>query len=245
MEDGKRRTAILTGAAGGIGQVCLAELLKDGWHVVAADRQPLPWIPQEAASRVLELRVDISLPNAAAHIAEEAVRWTGRIDLLCNNAGIGNAGPVHETSDADLLRFMNVNFAAAFRLSRVALPHMESGASIIHITSVLGLLGTPSTAAYAASKAALIGLTRQMAREYGPRGIRTNAVAPGLIDTQLVRDRLNNDAAFRRIWKHGTPFPRLGKPEDIAKAVRFLASGDAAFVNGHVLVVDGGWSAAG
>src|SRR5690606_15406778 len=102
-------------------------------------------------------------------IAACAAAWTGRVDLLCNNAGIGSAGPVHETSDPELDRFLSVNFVAAFRLSREVLPHMGEGGAIVHIASVLALVGTPCTSSYAASKAALIGLTRQMAREYGAR----------------------------------------------------------------------------
>jgi NAD(P)-dependent dehydrogenase (short-subunit alcohol dehydrogenase family) len=222
------------------------ELVAGGWNVLAVDLAPLPAdLVGCANGRVRTIEIDIAAPGAAEAIAERAAGWSGRIELLCNNAGIGNAGPLHDTTDDALDRYMRVNFAAAFRLSRAVLGHMQAGGTIVHVSSVLGLMGTPSTAAYAASKAALIGLTRQMAREYGPRGIRTNAVAPGLIETGLVRDRLENDAAFGRTWRDGTPFPRLGQARDVARAVCFLASDDAAFVNGHVLVVDGGWSATG
>ena len=237
------RTAIVTGASGAIGQACVAELMREGWTVLGVDRKPPP--AAGASDQLRALQIDVAAPGAAADVIAHACGWTGRIDLLCNNAGIGHARPVHETADEDLARFMEVNFAAAFRLSREALPHMQSGAAVVHIASVVGLKGTPSTSAYAASKAALIGLTRQMAREYGPRGIRTNAVAPGLIETELVRPRLLDDPGFAETWRRGTPFWRLGQPDDVARAVRFLASEDAAFVNGHVLVVDGGWSATG
>lgn len=243
--DTLQRCAVLTGAAGGIGRACLARLAGDGWTVLAVDARPPDGLDAEgAAGRIETLQADIAAPGAAEQIVEHAFRGAGRIDLLVNNAGIGNARPVHETSDEELDRFMAVNFAAAFRLSREALKRMRPGACIIHIASVLALRGTPATSSYVASKAALAGLTRQMAAEYGPRGIRTNAIAPGLIETPLTAGRLAGDASFRRLWADATPWPRLGRAEDIAAAVRFLASPDAEFINGHVLVVDGGWSVA-
>jgi NAD(P)-dependent dehydrogenase (short-subunit alcohol dehydrogenase family) len=149
---------------------------------------------------------------------------------------------VHLTSDEDLDRFLAVNLRAVFRFTREALGALEAGGCIVHIASTFGLMGNPSAAPYATTKAALVGLTRQMAGDYGPKGIRVNAVAPGVIRTPLTEERLGNPA-FRRLMVDTTPFPRIGKPEDIAAAVRFLCSEDASFVNGHVLVVDGGWSA--
>jgi NAD(P)-dependent dehydrogenase (short-subunit alcohol dehydrogenase family) len=112
----------------------------------------------------------------------------------------------------------------------------------VQVASIFGILGSPNSAPYAASKAALIGLTQQMAADYGPRGIRVNAVAPGVIPTQLSEERLRNNAYYRKLVAQPTPFIRLGKPEDIANAVWFLCSDEAAFINGHTLVVDGGWS---
>ena len=130
------------------------------------------------------------------------------------------------------------------RLSREVLKVMQPGGGIINVASVVNFRATPSTSTYTASKAALAGLTRQMASEYGPRGIRCNAVAPGLVETTLTADKLRCDAKFRRIWVDGTPWHRLGRPEDIAAAIAFLASPDAEFINGHTLVIDGGWSVA-
>ena len=238
------RVAIVTGGAQGIGLAIATRLLVDGWMVVSGDiREPaVPAGPQASAARFHAVAQDVSAPGAAEAMVGAAIERFGRLDLLVNNAGIGNARAVHDTLDDDLRRFLEINFVAAFALSRAAVRVMVAGGSIVNIASALAMMGTPTTSSYAASKAALVGLTRQMAVEYGPRGLRINAVAPGLVETALTKARLQGDPEFRRIWKAGTPLPRLGRPEDVAGAVSFLASPDASFINGHVLVVDGGWS---
>jgi NAD(P)-dependent dehydrogenase (short-subunit alcohol dehydrogenase family) len=119
---------------------------------------------------------------------------------------------------------------------------MQAGAAIVNVASTFGLMGNPNSSSYATTKAAVVGLTRQMAGDYGPKGIRVNAVAPGVIRTPLIEERLGMPA-FRHLMVDTTPFPRVGTPQDVAGAVRFLCSDDAGFVNGHVLVIDGGWSA--
>jgi NAD(P)-dependent dehydrogenase (short-subunit alcohol dehydrogenase family) len=241
---GTTGTAIVTGGAQGIGRAIVDRLLADGWSVVSVDAKAHPPAGDQAANAGHHLAIirDLVEPDAAAAVVEAATARFGNVGLLVNNAGIGNARAVHETADEDLQRFLDVNLIALFRMSRAALPAMQAGSCIVNIASVLAVRATPATSSYVATKAAVAGLTRQMAVEYGPRGIRVNAVAPGLIETALTAERLQSDPAFRRIWVDGTPFPRLGRPEDVAGAVRFLASPDAAFVNGHLLVVDGGWS---
>lgn len=240
------RTAIVTGAAGGIGTATVARLLADGWKVAAVDAREFDTAPGIPAGddRILRILRDITDAGASDAIIGATLQQFGGLHLLVNNAGIGHAKAVHETSDAEFDRFIGVNLSSAFRLARAAIPAMRPGASIVHVASVLSLVGTPGTSAYVATKAALAGLTRQMAAEYGPGGIRTNAVAPGLIETPLTIGRLRSDEQFRRIWIDGTPWPRLGRAEDVASAIRFLASDEAEFINGHVLVIDGGWSVA-
>ena len=239
------RTAIVTGAAGGIGTATVVRLLADGWNIVAVDAREFDAVYGAAGDRrVLKIVRDITDPDAADAIVAAALKRFGALHLLVNNAGIGNAKPVHETSDAEFDRFIGVNLSSAFRLARAAIKAMQPGASIVHVASVLSLVGTPGTSSYVATKAALVGLTRQMAAEYGPGGIRTNAVAPGLIETPLTAERLKSDERFRRIWIDGTPWPRLGRAEDVASAICFLAGEEAEFINGHVLVIDGGWSVA-
>lgn len=239
--------AIITGAARGIGRATLHRFVRAGAQVLACDMRAdvLDEARQSSPdpSLVRTLAQDITTDAAPADALAAALDAFGRVDWLVNNAGIGNAKPVDETSDAEWDRFLDVNLRAAFRYARAVLPRLEPGrGAIVHVASIFGILGNPSSAPYAASKAALIGLTRQMAADYGPRGIRINAVAPGVVPTQLSQERLQNDAHYRRLVADPTPFHRLGRPEDIANAVWFLCSDEAGFVNGHTLVVDGGWS---
>lgn len=237
------RIAIVTGAARGIGRATAMRLRADGWSIVAIDQSPMADLPDDLRG-IDEFRCDLTDSAAVKNVVALALERYGRIDLLVNNAGISGSKPVHETDDENLARIMEVNFIVPFRLSREVLKVMQPGSGIINVASVVNFRATPSTSTYTASKAALAGLTRQMASEYGPRGIRCNAVAPGLVETSLTADKLRSDAKFRRIWVDGTPWHRLGRPEDIAAAIAFLASPDAEFINGHTLVIDGGWSVA-
>jgi NAD(P)-dependent dehydrogenase (short-subunit alcohol dehydrogenase family) len=232
---------LVTGAAQGIGRAIAERFLKDGFSVVAVDRNLEGLKSLKGDVAVAEL--DVTTTDAPSKAVALAKNKFGQLDCLVNNAGIGNSKPVHLTSDEEFDRFVAVNFRSVFRFTREALGVMASGASIVHVASTFGLVGNPNNSSYASTKAALVGLTRQMAADYGPKGIRVNAVAPGVIQTPLVQERLGIPA-FRRLMVDTTPFPRIGKPEDVAGAVRFLCSEDAGFVNGHVLVIDGGWSAA-
>jgi NAD(P)-dependent dehydrogenase (short-subunit alcohol dehydrogenase family) len=239
------QVAIVTGAAQGIGRAIAERFLKDGISLVAIDRnrEGLDSLAASAAGRVATGVLDVTADDAPARAVGLAKSRFGRLDILVNNAGIGNSKSVHLTSDEEFDRFVAVNFRSVFRFTREALGVMGPGATIVHVASTFGLIGNPTNAMYCSTKAALVGLTRQMAADYGPKGIRVNAVAPGVIQTPLVQERLDIPA-FRRLMVDTTPFPRIGKPEDVAGAVRFLCSEDAGFVNGHVLVIDGGWSAA-
>ena len=236
------QVAIVTGAAQGIGRAIAERFIKDGISLVAVDRNG-DLLKSLEGKHVATAVLDVTADDAPARAVALAKERFGRLDFLVNNAGIGNSKPVHMTSDEEIDRFVAVNFRSHFRFTREALGAMKSGAAIVHIASTFGMMGNPNNSMYCSTKAALVGLTRQMAADYGPKGIRVNAVAPGVIQTQLVAERLAIPA-FRRLMVDTTPFPRIGRPEDVAGAVRFLCSEDAAFVNGHVLVIDGGWSAA-
>ena len=130
--------------------------------------------------------------------------------------------PIVETTDEDFDRVMGINTTSVFRLSRAAVGVMHEGSAIVNIASVFGLRGNPNSAAYAASKAAIVGLTRQMAAEHGPVASGVNAVAPGLIVTDMTRERIQTSRRFRQLLVETTPFPRRGQPEDVAAAVTFL-----------------------
>jgi len=241
------RVAIVTGAARGIGAAIARRFLRDGCRVLMVDQQDRPE-PETTADLqgplAAYLSCDLAHPEAADHAVHEALERFGQLDILVNNAGVGGARSVAVTDDASWQRILDVNLGAAFRLSRASLSHMlpRTSGVILHISSIYGIVGYSGIAAYAASKAALIGLTHQMAADYGPQGIRVNAIAPGLIETQMTRARLE-DPVYRNLMLGGTPLGRPGQPDDIAGAAAFLCSEDASFITGEVLKVDGGWSA--
>jgi NAD(P)-dependent dehydrogenase (short-subunit alcohol dehydrogenase family) len=240
----KSRVAIVTGAAGGIGRSTVRRLLASGFSVVSVDRDSAGLRDaSDGQANVSSIEVDLVEPSAASVIVSHALKEFGRIDALVNNAGIGAAKAVDQTDDDELERFLNVNFKSAFRLSREVLSVLPSDGCIVNTSSTFGLIGFPVASCYAATKAALVGLTRQMAVDYGPRGIRVNAVAPGLISSPLTQERIRVNPLYRDLLVRGTPYPRIGETTDIASAINFLCSDEASFINGHVLVVDGGWSA--
>ena len=181
------------------------------------------------------MQADVSDPEEAARLVEEA----GEVDILVNNAGITRDGLIARMSDDDWRVVIDTNLGGAFNTCRAAARGMmrRRRGSIVNVTSVVGLRGNPGQANYASSKAGLIGLTKSLARELGSRGVRVNAIAPGYVATALT-DVLNDEQ--RGAIFANTPLGRLGDPEDIAGAVRFLCSDEASFITGEVLLVDGG-----
>ncbi|MFP5511088.1 MAG: SDR family NAD(P)-dependent oxidoreductase [Alphaproteobacteria bacterium] len=164
--------------------------------------------------------------------------------ILCNNAGIARGAHALDTTDEDFTRYFDVNVLGLFRLSRWAVGRMmhTGGGAVVNTASIFGEIGAQNSCGYSASKAAVIGLTRQMANDFGPNGIRVNAVAPGLIETPLTAERIRTEAWRRHQMIDGAPLRRAGQPEDVARAVRFLASDEASFITGQILAVDGGWA---
>jgi 3-oxoacyl-[acyl-carrier protein] reductase len=231
---GKR--ALVTGASRGIGRAIAVELARAGAHVVVGYRSGGD--DAETLARELEgtaVRADVSDPAEAARLVEEA----GELDILVNNAGLTRDGLIARMSDEDWHTVLDTNLGGVFHTCRAAARGMmrRRGGAIVNLTSVVGIHGNPGQTNYAASKAGIIGFTKALARELATRGVRVNAVAPGYIQTALT-DVLPEEV--QQAILGNTPLGRLGTPEDVAGAVRFLCSDDASFVTGEVLLVDGG-----
>jgi meso-butanediol dehydrogenase / (S,S)-butanediol dehydrogenase / diacetyl reductase len=244
--DSRVQVAIITGAGGGIGFGTAQHLSRAGMAIVGIGRDPGKLAALEAEigdpAKVATLSVDIEANDAPAAIVNLALERFGRIDFLINNAGLGSPKPLHETDDAMLDHFLGVMLRAPFRIARETIPHMKPGSGIVNVTSTFAMIGGMRGGAYSAAKGGLKSLTEHMACQYGPQGIRSNCVAPGVTITDMVRHRLD-DKGFKRMQAELTPYPRLGEVDDIASTIAFLCSPGAEFINGQSIVVDGGWSA--
>jgi NAD(P)-dependent dehydrogenase (short-subunit alcohol dehydrogenase family) len=239
------QVAIVTGASGGIGFGCATKLAEAGMAVLVTGRNEdrLAELAHTIgdSDRVLTHAADLTDDDAPKRLADLAVARWGHIDFLINVAGIGSPKPVHETDDESLDHFLGLMLRAPFRLIREVLPYMGPGSAIINVTSTFAVVGGLRGGAYSAAKGGLTALTTHIACEYGSQGIRCNAVAPGVIQTPMTEQRLQ-DKRFRRINTEMTPHQRLGTVDDVASAVAFLCSPGGAFINGQTIVVDGGWS---
>lgn len=239
------QVAIVTGASSGIGLACAAKLGQAGMAVLGIARDPRRLAAVADAvgdpDRVATLAVDVTDDSAPQRIVELAVTRWGRLDFLVNNAGAGSPKPVHETDDETLDYFLDLMLRAPFRLARAALPHLAPGSAIINVTSTFAVVGGLRGGAYSAAKGGLTALTTHLACQYGSRGIRCNAVAPGVIRTPMTEHRLS-DERFQRMNIEMTPHQRLGTVDDVASTVAFLCSPGGSFINGQTIVVDGGWS---
>ena len=236
--DGK--VALVTGGSRGIGAAISRELARAGARVAVNYRSG-----REAAEAVagevggIAVAANVGDPAEAQALFERVEGELGDVDVLVNNAGVTRDTLIARMSDEDWDEVVDTNLRGTFNTCRAVSRKMlrrRSGA-IVNLTSVVGLHGNPGQANYAASKAGIIGLTKALARELGTRGVRVNAVAPGYIDTELT-NVLSEE--IRGAILVNTPLGRLGEPDDVAAAVRFLASDAAAFVTGEVLLVDGG-----
>jgi 3-oxoacyl-[acyl-carrier protein] reductase len=230
------KTALVTGASKGIGRAIASELARAGATVVVGYRSgkdEAEALAREIGGRVVQ--ADVSSADDAKRLVEEA----GDLDILVNNAGLTRDGLLARMSDDDWRVVIETNLSSVFYTCRaVCRPMMKKRAgAIVNVSSIVGVHGNWGQTNYAASKAGIIGFTKSLAKELGSRGVRANVVAPGYVKTQLT-DVLPEEATAAMLAN--TALGRLGEPEDIAGAVRFLCSDEAAFITGDVLLVDGG-----
>jgi meso-butanediol dehydrogenase/(S,S)-butanediol dehydrogenase/diacetyl reductase len=244
------RVALVTGAGKGIGQATCVRLAEEGAEPVVTSRsaehveETCDMVEEIAGRRPLGLQVDVGDVAAVDRVVAEAAERLGRIDIVVANAGFGLPdAPVHETSDEDWERLFAVNVTGVFAVCRAALRHMPDGGAIVTVGSINSFVSWPGDGAYTATKGAVLQLTRGLAVDLAPRGIRANCVCPGVIHTpftQLWLDRAEDPEALAAEYAAIAPLNRMGTAREIANCILFLASDESSFVTGAALVADGG-----
>ncbi len=241
----ENKVAIVTGGSKGIGYGIALRLAEEGADVVIADvddvaaKMAVGEIEQ-LGRRAIAVHTDVSKPEDVANLFAEAGKL-GQVSIVVNNAGIFPTKPFSEMTEADWDKTIDVNLKSVFLMSRAAVDVLPEGGRIVSVSSIASLIGFEGLTHYCASKSGINGLTRSLALELAPKQITVNAVAPGAIDTPGARAS-GMDEATRSAMLAAIPLKRQGSPEDIAAAVSFLASSDASYITGQVLVVDGGWT---
>jgi NAD(P)-dependent dehydrogenase (short-subunit alcohol dehydrogenase family) len=232
------KTAIVTGAAGGIGAATANLFAKNGWEVISIDRL-------DTTGHRRSFRTDLSDSNDLKHCVSEISASFKKVDALINNAALQVLAATVQTDPADWDKVMATNVRAIYQLVAGLYPLLKNGpGSIVNVASVHAVATSPGIAAYAASKGALVALTRAMALEFAADGVRVNAVLPGAIETSMLKEGLKRTQISLEKLAARHPLRRIGRPEDVAEAIFFLADGTrSSFITGQTLIVDGGATA--
>ena len=241
------KTALITGSSRGIGRAIALKLAGAGWDVAVNYRTSAAGAEEIASNiiilgrRAIAVQADVANAQAVRAMVADVEDRLGPVSLLVNNAGLSWTGLFQDTAYDAWRRLFTVNVDGAYHCIQAVLPRMlhEKEGNIINVTSIWGLHGASCEVAYAATKAALVGLTKSLAAELAPSGIRVNAVAPGCIDSDMLR-ALGKDTVASLAQE--TPLGRIGTAEDVAKVVRFLAAADSDFITGQILTADGGFT---
>lgn len=240
------KVAIISGGGSGIGRAIALALAREGAQVAVCgrDRKKLDAVAAEMGPACLPVVSDVSIAKQVELAVRITAQHFGRITTLVNNAGVLLAGTAESLTDDDWEHTFNVNVRGTWLLARAALPHLRqsSGGSIINIGSVLSLVGARNRVAYAASKAAVLGLTRAMALDHAAENIRVNCICPGMVETEMIAP-FNADETARRQRLAMHPIGRFGQAEDIAGLAVFLASDESSWTTGTAFPVDGGYTA--
>jgi NAD(P)-dependent dehydrogenase (short-subunit alcohol dehydrogenase family) len=235
------KVVLVTGAASGIGLAAAMRFASEGAKVVLVDRDAAALPAASARLRAcgdgetMEVECDVSAEQGVAHAVEAVMARFGRLDVVVNNAGLMMFKPLQELTGADWMHVLQVDLLGAFFFIKQAFLHMQPGGAVVNVSSVHALETEPNVAPYAAAKAALLSLTRSAALEGIPKGIRVNAILPGAIDTPMLWNNPEVKSGAEHI-----DAADVGKPQDVAAAIAFLASDEAAFIRGTSLLVDGG-----
>ena len=246
----KDKIAFITGASRGLGFAAAKAFFKEGATVICADLV----FPDEKkvkeefnnSDKVIFRKLDVTNIDQVKENVKFIEDKFGRVDILVNNAAINSIGNIEESTEEDFQKTMNINVFGTFLVTKYMIPLIKksAGGSIINIASNIGMVGMAGRIAYTASKGAIVNFTRSMALDYAPLNIRINAVAPGAINTEMVKEyfEINNDPEYKKQVCAMHALNRFADPDEIAKAILFLASDESSYATGSVLVIDGGYT---
>lgn len=248
-----QKKAIVTGAASGIGYATVELFVQEGAQVAACDLDSKGGISlanQFGKGIIKFIEADVSNESSVKEMVSEAMSWLGNLDIVVNNAGVGGVGdpkPLAELSIETWDRTINTNLKGTYLVSKYCLPHLaDSGGSIVNLVSTYSIVGGPQLGAYCASKGGILALTRNMALDYARQHIRVNAIAPGFVDTPMLRKDINKDPNPQAVIDDilaRIPQGELMTAEQVARVILFLASDDSAIMTGSLVVADGGYTA--